>query len=59
LHWPVKSVIPLGILDIKVIDSVVIDTLRAFVARYLSFCEKELNEEELKVPIMDEVVSPK
>ena len=41
-----------------VIDYGVIDTVRAFPARYLSNGENELNREELKVPSMDALVSP-
>ena len=41
-----------------VIDSTVIDTVRAFVSRYLSVAEKAVNGEELKVPGMDAIVSP-
>jgi hypothetical protein len=59
LHWPVKSVIPLGILDIKVIVSYVIDTLRAIDSRYFSVAVKRINGEELNVPVVDALVSPK
>jgi hypothetical protein len=41
-----------------VIDSSVIDTLRAIVSRYLSVAEKGVNGEELKVPVIDALVSP-
>jgi hypothetical protein len=58
LHWPVKSVIPVKVLEFKVIVSFVINTLRAFVARYLSFSEKGVNGEKLKVPVMDVLGSP-
>ena len=60
MHWPVKFVIPVKVLEFKVILSCVINTLRGIVLRYLSVSEKEVNGEELKVPVMDElVVSPK
>jgi hypothetical protein len=41
-----------------VIDSSVIDTVRAFVARYNSVAEKGVNAKEIKVPGMDALVSP-
>jgi hypothetical protein len=44
-----------------VVDDVksVINTVRAFALRYFSVTEKAVNGEELKVPDMDAVVSPK
>jgi hypothetical protein len=44
-----------------VIDAVksVIDTVGAFVSRYMSVAEKGVNAKELKVPVMDVLVSPK
>jgi hypothetical protein len=42
-----------------VIDYGVIDTVRAVVSRYFSVTEKVVNGEELKVPVVDAVVSPK
>jgi hypothetical protein len=58
LHWPVKSVIPLGILEIKVIVSCEINTLRGIVPRYMSVAEKGVKGKELKVPVMDVLGSP-
>jgi hypothetical protein len=56
---PVKSVIPVEVLDLMVIDYGVIDTVRAVVSRYLSVAEKVANGEELKIPVVDALVSPK
>jgi hypothetical protein len=55
---PVKSVIPVEVLDFMVIDYGVIYTVRAVVSRYLSVAEIA-NGEEFKVPVVDAVVSPK
>jgi hypothetical protein len=41
-----------------VIDSSVIDTVRAFVSRYFSAAVKRVNAKEIKVPVMDALVSP-
>jgi hypothetical protein len=41
-----------------VIDSSVINTLRAFVSRYFSAAEKGVSAKEIKVPDMGALVSP-
>jgi hypothetical protein len=57
-HYPVKSVIPVEVLDVMVIGYGVIDTVRAVVSRYFSVTEKVVNGEELKVPEVDAFLSP-
>jgi hypothetical protein len=55
---PVKSVIPVEVLDVMVIDYREIKLLRAFASRYFSVAVNRANANEIKVPVMDALVSP-
>lgn len=63
-HWPEKSVIILGMFDLKVNEAVtsIIDIVAAeygvSVSRYFSPVEQRVNAKELKDPIMGSLVSP-
>ena len=57
-HFPVKSIIILGLLGIKVRVSDEINIFKAAVSRYLSPAVYIVNEKELKDPDMGALVSP-
>jgi hypothetical protein len=57
-HCPVKFVIPVEVLDLKVIDTSAIDKIRALVSRYFSVAVKRVNAEEHNVPHLYSLVPP-
>jgi hypothetical protein len=63
-HCPVKFVIPVEVLEFKVVDNVksvieiVTDVYGLAVSRYFSPAVYMINPKELKVPHMDSLVSP-